>query len=275
MRRTVRIAGVAIGVSCAIPEAEPVLDALLAPYPRARRPRLRFRIEPAPAGAALLADDALLWEGDLAETLAGFEVHFYLRALAHLPADILSIHGAWFAWGGRTVLAVAESGGGKSSLATAAVLDRALYGSDEFALLGPDGRLHPFPRPLQWGRVRHPAFPHAAMRAAGLAKARLCFRDHEGRRRLNLWWLPRRVARTPRRPDVVAFVAWTRNAPPTAEPLSRAPALMALAPHLHHRLPAREALQALHARLAPSTRFFRLRFGDARAAAARLRALAA
>ena len=272
MRVIVRIARARVGVVCTLPEAASPVRALLAPYARARQADCWFRIDPHERGAILRVDGECLWAGEIAETIAGFEVHFYLRALALVEPHCLSLHGAWFAWGSQAVLVLADSGGGKSSLATAAVLAGACYGSDEFALVDPEGRLEPFPRPLQWGRIRHPAFPHALMRAAGLAKARLCFRDHQGKRRLNLWWLPPRIARTARTPRLVVFARWARGAPPSLDPMSRAAAMIELVRHLHHRLAPRAALRMLHARLPPETRFFQLTFGNARQAIQILRA---
>ncbi len=274
MRWRLQIAAATLEVVSSIPQANPVLAALFAPYARTSRPpQSRFRLLPHAKGAALWCDEHLLWQGDLAETLAGLEVHVYLRALALLAPTHLSLHGAWFAWGRKAVVVVAPSGGGKSSLATAAVLSGALYGSDEFALLAANGMLEAFPRPLQWGRVRHPAFSHARMRAAGLRKARLCFRDYTGARRMNLWWLPVRVARTPRAPSLIVFAKWVPQGGLEIAPLARAHALAQLVQHLHHQIPAREALRSLHARIPRDARFLRLHFHESMQAVQALRRL--
>jgi hypothetical protein len=59
------------------------------------------------------------------------------------------IHAGVVVLGGRALLLPAASGAGKSTLVAALLARGAGYFSDEFALLDEEGRVHPYPRPLQ------------------------------------------------------------------------------------------------------------------------------
>lgn len=59
------------------------------------------------------------------------------------------IHAGVVVAGGRTILLPAASHAGKTTLVAALLARGAEYYSDEFALLDEDGRVHPYPRPLQ------------------------------------------------------------------------------------------------------------------------------
>lgn len=61
----------------------------------------------------------------------------------------LVVHAAAVAWQGRVVLVPGRSFSGKSTLAAALLRAGATYLSDEWAVLGDDGLVHPFPRPLR------------------------------------------------------------------------------------------------------------------------------
>ena len=58
------------------------------------------------------------------------------------------IHSGAVGWQGQAILVPGESMSGKSALVSELVRAGAEYYSDEFALLDPEGRLHPYPKPL-------------------------------------------------------------------------------------------------------------------------------
>ncbi len=264
---TIRIADLTVGVFCEVETLAPSLEAMLAPYPKVdATPDLVLGLAAHPQGAAIVLDREQDWAGDARAALAGLEVKLYLRVLAALSPRFVSLHAGWVAWQGKGIVFAGESGAGKSSLVAAALLAGAHYGSDEFTLLGEDGCLAPFPRPLQWGRVRHPAFTPRQMYRTGFRKARLLFPGFDGRRRLIVWWLPPRVVRDPMPVGLLCLVRYRQGADVELRELPRAAALMRLAAQMHTRLPMRARIQALHRRLPRTLRCVELAFADARMA---------
>jgi len=255
-----------VEVGCDVPACIPMLDAILQPYQRTQQsPDIVFHIQQKDEGMTLTADGELLWYGhDAAETAAGFEVHLYSRLLALLQPACLSIHAAAVRIGEAAVCLAGISGAGKSSLCTAALLDGNRYLSDEFSLLDNQGRIVPFPRPLQWGKQRHPAFTHAAMKAAGFGKFRFIFPDYRGRMIGNLLWFPPQVERQPLPLAAIIFPTYRPDAVTVPTPVLRSQALMEIATHMHHRLPPAELIRELNRRIPPDTRFLKLPFHDAR-----------
>jgi hypothetical protein len=69
-------------------------------------------------------------------------------ALARLSTDWTFIHAGVVAIDGRAVLLPAISGGGKTTMVAALLAEGAKYLSDEFAVIDPMGRVHPYPRNL-------------------------------------------------------------------------------------------------------------------------------
>lgn len=59
-----------------------------------------------------------------------------------------AIHAGAVCWDGKALLLPGSSRAGKSSLVAELLRRGATYFSDEYALLDPQGRLHPYPRPL-------------------------------------------------------------------------------------------------------------------------------
>lgn len=267
-RRRFRVGGVTVAVDSVLPACIAMLEPLCRLYEdSAEPPTLHFRIEPDDGKIRLALHEETLWQGtDAGEIVAGFEVHLYRRLLAAMMPGLISLHAGSVAVGSKACLLPADSGSGKSSLVTAAVLGGADYLSDEFALLGADGRLLPFPRPLQWGKLRHPAFRHAEMLTA-CAKAMFRFPDRHGELVRNLLWLPARIRHAPADTVVMALPRYRRGAKPAElTPIRRGEALMELPRHLHHQMAPATMLRELNARLPVDTRFFRLNFSDARAA---------
>jgi len=262
------IGSASVEIDCDVSACVPILDAMLRPYQRTRQPaEIIFRIQGENDGMTLTADGEPLWHGhDAAETAAGFEVHFYSRLLAALQPACLSMHAAAVRVGDMAVCLAGVSGAGKSSLCTAALLDGTGYLSDEFSLLDGQGRIVPFPRPLQWGKQRHPAFTHATMQAAGFGKFRFVFPDYRGRMLGTLLWFPPRIESQPLPLAAIVFPTYRRDAKTAVAPMLRSQALMEIATHMHHRLPPAELIRELNRRIPTTTRFLQLPFNDARQA---------
>ncbi|HXH64467.1 MAG TPA: hypothetical protein VNH42_03030, partial [Mariprofundaceae bacterium] len=199
-RRNFRVGNVGVSVDSSHDACTAMLEPLCRLYADgAGPPTLHFRIEPVGGRIRLGLNGQTLWQGtDAGEIAAGFEVHLYQQLLAALIPDLLSLHAGCVELHGRACLFAAASDAGKSSLTTAAVLDGADYLSDEFALLDINGDIFPFPRPLQWGKTRHPAFRHADMLASGIfSKAGFRFPDRYGKTIATLLWLPASVRHAP------------------------------------------------------------------------------
>jgi hypothetical protein len=269
-RRRFRVGDVGVAVDSSLASCTAILEPLCRLYTDSTgSPELYFRVEPVDGRIRLSVNGETLWQGtDAGEIAAGFEVRLYQRLLAALIPDLLSLHAGCVELGGQACLFAATSGAGKSSLTTAAVLDGAGYLSDEFALLGPDGDIFPFPRPLQWGKLRHPAFRHADMLASGaFAKAGFRFPDRHGGIITTLLWLPAHVRHTSLRLGIVVLPQYhAKAAAAELVPIRRGEALMELPHHLHHQMSPEIMLQELNQRIPATSRFYRLRFSDARAA---------
>jgi hypothetical protein len=90
--------------------------------------------------------------------------------VAEHAVDRIFVHAGVVAIGGRALLLPGRSTWGKTTLTAALLAAGAAYGSDEYAVLSPDGRVHPYPRPLEIrdGAVRN-RVPAARLGAATLA----------------------------------------------------------------------------------------------------------
>jgi hypothetical protein len=69
--------------------------------------------------------------------------------VAEHAADRIFVHAGVVAIDGRAVLLPGRSMYGKTTLTAALLRAGACYGSDEYAVLSPDGRVHPYARRLQ------------------------------------------------------------------------------------------------------------------------------
>ncbi len=269
--RRIAIGGLTIAIECRASACRAGVAALLLSFPdapAARKASLRFTLEEQDGDFRLTLDGESLWEGrDAGETVAAFEFQFYNRTVQALFPPLLSLHAATVEAGGRALAFAGESGAGKSSLCTAALLDGARYLSDEFTLLGEEGEIHPFPRPLQWDGGDHPVFTTGDMAAAGFEHSGYRFPGHNGVTRDSLLWHPPRVAREPMRAGFVFLPRYDPDAPPARlAPLPRARGLMELAAHVHQHLGAGERIRLLHQYLPEGASIHRLTFSDCRAA---------
>jgi len=82
------------------------------------------------------------------EALAVLE-HHLAQAVAEMAPRRLFVHAGVVGWNGRAILVPGASHAGKSTLVAALLAAGATYYSDEYAVLDRQGRVHPFPRPLQ------------------------------------------------------------------------------------------------------------------------------
>ena len=68
--------------------------------------------------------------------------------MAYMAQDFLFVHAGAVVWQGQAILIPGRSFSGKTSLVAALVKAGATYFSDEYAVLDPRGRVHPYPIPL-------------------------------------------------------------------------------------------------------------------------------
>lgn len=90
----------------------------------------------------------LLRTSERHEALAVLESHL-TQAVAEMAPDRLFVHAGVVGWNGKAIVIPGASHAGKSTLVAALLAAGATYYSDEYAVLDRQGRVHPFPRPLQ------------------------------------------------------------------------------------------------------------------------------
>jgi hypothetical protein len=112
------------------------------------------------AGAAILARTPDL---DVALETLRSDLQLTVAAEAHRR---IFVHAGVVGWRGRAILVPGRSDSGKSTLVAALVRAGATYYSDEYAVLDEQGRVHPFPVPLQ---VRAPGAPDRRIPVESLA----------------------------------------------------------------------------------------------------------
>jgi hypothetical protein len=95
----------------------------------------------------------LLKSNRLAEVLEALESDVQLH-VADMCEQGLFVHAGVVGWRGRAILIPGLSGSGKTTLVAALVKAGATYYSDEYAVLDPGGRVHPYARRLSI-RVAH------------------------------------------------------------------------------------------------------------------------
>lgn len=217
----------------------------------------------------LSADGETLWQSqDSRDFPPAFEIHLYRLVTGQMAPRLLSLHASAVSLHDRVCIFAGVSGAGKSSICTAALLKGAGYLTDEFTLLDSEGVVYPFPRPLQWDAIDHPAFAQGDLLEHGLfTKSQYSFPDPDGNIITSHLWLPARVQHQPLQTAWVILPQYDADAP-AAEllPLRRSEALMQLPGHLHQQLSPAESLKELNRRIPSSVEFFSLRFSDVHAA---------
>jgi hypothetical protein len=103
---------------------------------------------------------------DFDDVVESVERHLSLF-VAEFARKRVFVHAGVVGWNGRAILIPGETMSGKSTLVAALMRAGATYYSDEFAVIGPGGRVYPYPRPLQLrreGRRSHRIAPAAVGR---------------------------------------------------------------------------------------------------------------
>ena len=85
--------------------------------------------------------------GDLRQTLELF-VRILRIKISQFAKGRVFVHSGVISWGGKAIMIPGNSGSGKTTLVAECVKRGALYFSDEYAVLAPDGLVHPFARAL-------------------------------------------------------------------------------------------------------------------------------
>ena len=99
-----------------------------------------------PSGVSVRRDGQLVARGlSHPQALDVFESELQL-AVARLARPEVFVHAGVVAVDGRAILVPGRSGAGKTTLVRALVAAGATYYSDEYAVLDPEGRVHPYPR---------------------------------------------------------------------------------------------------------------------------------
>jgi hypothetical protein len=167
-------------------------------------------------------------------------------AVATGARDRVFVHAGVVGWRGRAIVLPGRSFAGKSTLVRALLAAGATYYSDEFAVLDPKGRVHPYPRRL-------------SLRRDGAGPARPTAADLG--------------AETGTRPLPVGLVAFTEYRPGAdwrPRPLSPARTLFELAANTRPEVSQSRLGRDVLERLAVSAPAVQTRRGDAAAAAAEI-----
>jgi hypothetical protein len=85
---------------------------------------------------------------DLNELLSAFESNIRLY-VAEFAKDRVFVHAGVVGWKGQAIVIPGRSYSGKSTLVAALVRAGATYYSDEYAVIDPDGRVHPYFKPIE------------------------------------------------------------------------------------------------------------------------------
>jgi len=217
----------------------------------------------------ILNGEQELWQGsNVAETIAAFEIQLYTQVIQRIYPQFLSLHAGCIERDGEAWMFAGQSGAGKSSITTAALLHGCKYLTDEFSLLTEHGTISPMPRPMQWDEVEHPAFPHAMMLNSGCFERRFFdFPDFEGVQRQLQLWLPQHVMHDDVPLARLVFPRFDAHAPAaTLTRFRRSTALMHLAQHFHQNILPSERIQWLNQRMPEQLQAYELVFSDVHAA---------
>jgi hypothetical protein len=147
--------GVRIGLGADSPDALDLLVAMLPPGARRSRGNgvnasYTLWRAPAESGESIGTVDReeLLRSTDRENVVQTLERHLHLYVAEYAPRRVF-VHAGVVAWNGRAVIIPGTSYSGKSTLVAALVQAGATYYSDEYAVVDPSGRVHPYLQPLQ------------------------------------------------------------------------------------------------------------------------------
>ncbi len=85
---------------------------------------------------------------NLEEALEMFESDLQMHVATEAPRRVF-VHAGVVGWKGQAILVPGRSYSGKTTLIAELIKAGAIYYSDEYAVLDAQGRVHPYPRPLQ------------------------------------------------------------------------------------------------------------------------------
>lgn len=217
----------------------------------------------------ILDEQYELWQGHHAsETVAAFEIQLYTQVIQRMYPHYLSLHAGCIACEGEAWMFAGQSGAGKSSITTAALLHGCQYMTDEFSLLTKHGHISPMPRPMQWDEPEHPAFSHSMMLKRGVFEREFfVFPDYQGIDTQLQLWLPTDVEHSDIPLRRIIFPRFDASAEPAQlSPLRRSNMLMQLAQHFHQDILPSERIQLLNQRIPTNAQAFQLVFSDVHAA---------
>lgn len=155
--------GVAIGIRSNSPELLRLIPERLppgwedssSPRPDAWYSIVRRRVAGARELYELLEDGEKVAQGyRLTPVLDAMDTAIRQRVGAASP-DRLFIHAGAVVWNGRAIVLPGRSGAGKTTLVIALVKAGAEYGSDDYAVLDVQGRLHAYARPISCRQGAH------------------------------------------------------------------------------------------------------------------------
>lgn len=214
--------------------------------------------------------EEVLWQSkDAREISAALETHLYTRLIQLLDSkDMISIHSSVLNINDVAIMFAGVSGAGKSSICTAALLDKAAYLSDEFTLLDAQGLVHPFPRPMQWEHPEHPAFERQDILDTGLIDAAIFdFPAATGdMARCHLWY-PKQVQRKALPLRYIVLHQYRSDIKETKLfEIPRHEALASLPEHLHIQHGLAKDLPKLNQRIPQACQYYRLYFPDVKQA---------
>jgi len=140
--------------------------------------------------------EALAEASDLEHAAAAFEARVTLH-VAEMTPHFVFMHAGVVAWRGHLLLFPGRSMSGKSTLVAEMVRAGGAYFSDEYAVIAPDGRVHPYTRPLQLRvpgareQVRRSVYDIGGVPATGALAPSLVVLS---RYRAGATWRPKRVS---------------------------------------------------------------------------------
>ncbi|MDQ6994053.1 MAG: hypothetical protein Q9M18_00475 [Mariprofundaceae bacterium] len=210
-----------------------------------------------------------LWQGSNApETVAAFEIQLYTQVIQRIYPHYLSLHAGCISTGDEAWMFAGQSGAGKSSITTAALLNGCQYMTDEFSLLDEHGFISAMPRPMQWDEPEHPAFSHRMMlESTSFERELFVFPDYQGLDTQLQLWLPTNVQHEDMPLTRLIFPRFDASAlSAQLSPLRRSEALMQLAQHFHQNILPSERIQLLNQRIPENIQACQLVFSDVHAA---------
>ena len=145
--------GSSIRAATDLADAFPLFDRYIFPsMPRvpadAVDPGLSLEVVSAPDGFELRANGSPVVAAQHPAALVLHLIHVLDEFLIGRLVTLRAAHAGVVEWNGRAILIPGSTHSGKSSLVAELLRRGARYLSDEFALIDPDGLVHPYPRPI-------------------------------------------------------------------------------------------------------------------------------